>query len=48
MLQVTLKEVIHCQDDVSTNEDFPTLESNGEQCVMYCTNDYCCVSVAYY
>lgn len=29
-LQVTLKEVIHCENDLATNDDFPTSESNGE------------------
>ena len=28
-LQVSLKEVIHCDNELSTNDDFPTLESNG-------------------
>jgi hypothetical protein len=27
--KVSLKEVIHCDDELSTNDDFPTLESNG-------------------
>ena len=31
VIQVSLKEVIHCEDDVATSEDFPALESNGEQ-----------------
>lgn len=34
-LQVTLKEVIHCESDVSTSDDFPTSESNGKELLSH-------------
>ena len=34
--QVTLKEVIHCEDELTTNDDFPVLDSNGEYIYITC------------
>lgn len=34
-LQVTLKEVIPCENDVATSDDFPTTESNGKEMCRY-------------